>query len=126
MDNLSDLLPIVIILGSFVFSIVQASRKKKQQSSQETVSPEAYRQEESPERSFEMPSQTPPSKKRSKKRITEIDHNPEVKRTVLAPAEATFLEEPEEESAEFTLDLSDTEDWKRAIVYSEILNRKTY
>ena len=132
MDNLSDLIPLIIILGTFVMSIAQASRKKKQQDAEKTMLPKGVYTEKKEVKyktilkkahSFTKDNKTP----KEKIETSTTNDNPEVIRTIPASrpkARVTELDKEEEPRPLF--DTKDINELRRAIIYSEIFSRKEY
>jgi len=128
MDKLSEYIPIIIILISVVFSII-GKAKKTVKATQETMLPgkaveEAANEKKQPQMftgSYPKVFEGRPKKQTFSK--------PEVKKEVMLshiPTSPTniILESEEEESTPFSIEGED--DIKKAIIYSEIINRKEW
>ncbi len=132
MDKLSDLLPLIIILGSFIISIAASSRKKKARNMKRTMLPEGtYREESSrqPQTEIFKPQNKSFQEIKKKEKVSNFDtNNPDVKRSVVFPAEEVESPEKEVDESEFqpVLNLADKDELKRAVIYSEILHRKEF
>jgi len=122
MDKLSDYLPLIIIAVSLVFSVL--GRKKKQvESSSLDISTNIYDEEWQKMRiladSFQKPVEVKP--------VKPVLQRPEVKtekKISTLQATPSIIEPEEEPVSSFSFDEED--DVMRAIVYSEIINRKEY
>ncbi|GHU89657.1 hypothetical protein FACS1894155_07000 [Bacteroidia bacterium] len=131
MDKLSDFIPLIIIIGSVVISIVQSSNKKKAQDMKKTMLPKGIpveRSEEAPPVSLPKMKSVISEMEKRKTKLRPIQEvfNPEVKRTLVTVPETPVLESDIPESSGITFDLADTDELKKAVIYSEILNRKEY
>lgn len=132
MDKLSDLAPLLYIIVFLIIPIIQSLNKKKaKRDMKKTMLPKGIpveRSEEiSPVNLPKMKSVTSEMEKRKTKLqpIGEV-FNPEIRRTLVTVPETPVLESDIPESPGFTLDPVDTDELKKAVIYSEILNRKEY
>jgi len=128
MDKLSEYIPLLIILASFVISIL-GKKKKQGKITQKTTLPGKsvedyydFEEEKSPQ-TYSSTYQTFAEKKPNKPTILqpEIIQGKKVSSFSSAPL---MLDSEEEEHSHFSLE--DEEDLKRAIIYTEIINRKEY
>ena len=130
MDNLSDYVPLILILGSVIYSIVKGMGKKGEEETAKTTLPGKTAKEVGTK---EMKS---PQKKKSKKKVVvPIQTNPikkdskkAIQRPNVAPisiSEDVTHVENNQETIPY-LDTHDREEIKQAFIYSEILNRKEY
>jgi len=127
MEKLSDYIPIVIILVSVVFSII-GKAKKQAKVTQRTTLPGTKLEIPVEEKKLQRPpagSYPTIFEERPKKQPVFVQ--PEMSRekkaySSLAPA--NVVAEPEEEAASFSLDGDD--DIIKAIIYSEIINKKEW
>ncbi len=136
MDKLSDFIPLLIIIGSVIVSIVQSSNKKKEkQDMKKTRLPQGVPSEKplgSPTVNLpKMKSAAVPSvseKKTEKIPPLQTAFNPEVKRSVssIPESDMSALNQDVPEVSGFVFDASNTDELKKAVIYSEILNRKEY
>jgi hypothetical protein len=138
MDKLSDFIPLLIIIGSIIISIVQSSNKKKEERDMKKMKlPKG------------IPSERPPGapvvnlpkmkstvasiyeKTREKPKSDFTSFNPEVKRSTLSGSissipDMQILNSEVSEDQGFKLNLTDVDEVKKAVIYSEIFNRKEY
>ena len=137
MDNLSDFIPLLLIVGSVIISIVKSSEKKKaKQDQNKTTLPKGI--PTIPTIPTERPSAAPvlnlpkmrsaavtPPPAQRKRVEADVVFNPEVKRSVRAASEEHVLNEVVE-TGSFVFDAVNIDELKKAVIYSEILNRKEY
>ena len=144
MDNLGDWLYIVFLIIAAVSGLLGSGKKKKRPSEvlgqpDRDIVPE---QEKAPEKSFwemleEMqegkpkpaqvpkPATRPAIKEKEKQRLAPSPFlNNERKFTKTIPTAQVTMQEEEEHSAIPNLSFSDPDEIKKAIIYSEIFNRK--
>ena len=144
MDNLGDWLYIVFLIIAAVSGLLGSGKKKKRPSEvlgqpDRDIVPE---QEKAPEKSFwemleEMqegkpkpaqvpkPATRPAIKEKEKQRLALSPFlNNESKFTKTIPTAQVTMQEEEEHSAIPNLSFSDPDEIKKAIIYSEIFNRK--
>ncbi|MBN2659861.1 MAG: hypothetical protein JXR54_01175 [Tannerellaceae bacterium] len=144
MDNLGDWLYIVFLIIAAVSGLLGSGKKKKRPSEvlgqpDRDIVPE---QEKAPEKSFwemleEMqegkpkpaqvskPATRPAMKVKEKQRLAPSPFlNNESKFTKTIPTAQVTMQEEEEHSAIPNLSFSDPDEIKKAIIYSEIFNRK--
>ncbi|MDR2692549.1 MAG: hypothetical protein LBB73_09770 [Dysgonamonadaceae bacterium] len=114
MDSLSEYIPLLIIIASAIISIV----RKTKQPAKATGFPEDIFEPEEPQAEKPVP---------EKKPVTPGYH------TIRTPAKKEpagykkVVETPEiNEYESINIDLSDQEEMKKAIIYSEIFNRKDF
>ncbi len=141
MDKLSDFLPLLIIIVSVIISIVQSSNKKKaERDMKNTTLPKGIPSERplgSPVVNLpKMKSVTVdsvPEKKVEKRQALQTAFNPEIKRAVPSIS-VPLVSEPEMQTldaeisdvSEFVFDAANTDELKKAVIYSEVLNRREY
>jgi hypothetical protein len=144
MDNLGDWLYIVFLIIAAVSGLLGSGKKKKRPSEvlgqpDRDIVPE---QEKAPEKSFwemleEMqegkpkpaqvskPATRPAMKVKEKQRLAPSPFlNTESKLTKTIPTASLTMQEEEEHNAIPNLSFSDPDEIKKAIIYSEIFNRK--
>lgn len=144
MDNLGDWLYIVFLIIAAVSGLLGSGKKKKRPSEvlgqpDRDIVPE---QEKAPEKSFwemleemqerkpkpaqvPMPATRPAMKVKEKQRLAPSPFlNTESKLTKTIPTAPLTMQEEEEHSAIPNLSFSDPDEIKKAIIYSEIFNRK--
>ncbi|MDR2057717.1 MAG: hypothetical protein LBP83_05450 [Dysgonamonadaceae bacterium] len=126
MDNLSEYLPLIIIIGSIIVSVIKGTGKKAMEKTAKTTLPGKIPEEV-------IPSVKPVS---LKARFTEkkTPANPTAKPVKTKASETfkantkialgTFIEEPE--YIKPVLDVHNQDEIKQAFIYSEILKRKEY
>ena len=133
MDNLSDFIPLLLIVGSVIISIVKSSDKKKaKQDQNKTTLPKGIPTERPldapvvnlPKTRSVVVTPSPAQEKRGG-RSADIIFNPEVKRTVHTTFEEHILDEAVE-AKPVIFDTVNIDELKKAVIYSEILNRKEY
>ena len=134
MDKLSEFIPLLIIVVVAIVSSIQSSNKKKEeQEKKKTMLPKGI--------PTERPSGAPvvslpkmesvvvtPSVQEKKREMTQsaaIAFNPEVTRSVMSDSEDHILDEVVETRSAI-LDTANIDELKKAVIYSEILNRKEY
>lgn len=119
--EISDLIPLVVIVGSIIYSIITNTGKKKQ--TEKTMlpgkidieSPKVLNDENYKNPIFEKKE----IQKETKKAPTQIK-----KKNI--PKETTSLPIEDNESENFSFAFDDTEEVKKAIIYSEIFNKKEW
>ncbi len=130
MDKLKDYIPLVIIAISFIYSFVKKANKTKE-NKEETMLPGTQpqtedwentpKQELKPEVVFHRP-----ERKKKKQEKTEVSIPKKNYQEIIKP-EIILEETPVKETEEnpILLDLQDNiEEVKKAVIYSEIFNRK--
>ncbi len=131
MKNLSDYIPLIIIIASFIFSAITNSKKKGKKVTEKTLLPgESSRQNPPQETSspvFAPVEKLQPNKKKIQQLLSEQTRQPIEKKqeTPLSKTDSLLVEIMEEPNL-LQLDISDREELKRAVIYSEILQRKEY
>ena len=132
MDKLSDFLPLLLIVGSVVISIVQSSNKKKkaEQAKKEAMVPKGA----TTKRPLGVPVVSLP-KMRSiplvqdrmeREELASTIFNPEVNRSVQTISKEEDVLDEVAEVNSFIFDTASTDELKKAVIYSEILNKKEY
>lgn len=144
MDNLGDIVPLLIIAASFIFSLIKGVTKKtEKENSKSTLPEELYEEEKYPQTQTSFPPIIKENKSYLPDYISDDDeyeyeerenelkesyiiHNPEV---IPAINTASFYQEVEEEPEDISSnhsfnDFGDIEELKKAVIYSEILHRK--
>ncbi|MDR1981840.1 MAG: hypothetical protein LBQ39_09525 [Tannerellaceae bacterium] len=123
MENLGDWLYIVILAVAGISGLLSAGRKKKHQ---EEIPGEIFTEEE-PVENRHQPMQSPERNKRVKKRKPTPQPSPFLssERDLKSAIQPTLVETEEEKPPIVSADsFSDADEIKRAILYSEIFNRK--
>ncbi|MDR0682020.1 MAG: hypothetical protein LBG15_09275 [Dysgonamonadaceae bacterium] len=123
MDNLSDYIPLIIIIGSIIYSVFKGTDKKRQEEMAKTILPgqKSGREVNQPEVFYDVK----PVKKENKRKKLE-----EIPQPVVSPTkskirfESEKMIEAEYESAELSLNIEDVDEVKKAFIYSEIFNRR--
>ncbi|MDL2243217.1 hypothetical protein LJB84_00010 [Bacteroidales bacterium OttesenSCG-928-J19] len=126
MDNLSEIIPLLVVLGSIILSIVGGSKKKKpQDATNQPKMPSPQGEPDIPSFPFFEEIELPEAEK--------VVVQPVVKKTsIKKPVEAkvSSLTIPSnkfaEEESEPLFRFDDLDEVKKGIIYSEILNRKEY
>jgi hypothetical protein len=122
MDNLSDYIPLLIIIGSVIYSIVKETGKKKREEIAKTILPGRKSGEEvSPPETFH--------EVKSMKIETQKKKLPLISQSVISPVKQTICEGIENmaieyEESESLLNIEDMDEVKKAFIYTEIFNRK--
>ena len=126
MDKLSEYVPLLIILVSLIFTIT-GKKKKQGKISHETVSPQQIEEEIVYESSFPQ-SITELYKKnvveKPEKQILHKSESKPVNKFTSLSTTPVLSESEEEENSPFSFEEED--DVAKAIIYSEIINRKEY
>ena len=127
MDDLQKYLPFLFIAAYYIFSTISNAKKKKEQDLSKTTLPGGIPNASTS--SSEMNKRTKKTKSKSKiatatQLQTVVDYNPEVKSSITIPKDERDEILEEEDMIPFEINLEDNEEWKRAILYSEIINRK--
>ena len=114
MDKLSDYIPLIIIIGSIIFSMIKGSRKKSEEETAKTTLPGHRNQ---PERKEKTAIKKPKIK----------THEPTIITPTPISSESSIVSS-EQKDVESThvpfLDSSDINEVKKAFIYTEIFNRK--
>ncbi len=149
MDKLSDFIPLLIIIGSVIVSIVQSSKKKKaDQDMKKTMLPKGVPMDRPMDRPTSRPMGAPTVNLPKMKSVTVTPQktvqekkneimpaqtifdpaifNPEVNRSVSTVTDSPIFNEPTAVTAGFMFDAINTDELKKAVIYSEILQRKEY
>ncbi|MDR2085632.1 MAG: hypothetical protein LBP72_00485 [Dysgonamonadaceae bacterium] len=121
MDKLSDYIPLIIIIGSIIYSAIKGGSKKKQEEMAKTTLPGKRFDETVRSEKNAVKKQTLPKPKVASTEKKEIFH----KAAKVIPNVETHLVE-EQEYVKPLLDIEDHEEVRRAFIYAEILNRKNY
>ena len=115
--EISDFIPLIVIIGSIIYSIVSSVNKKKGQAA-ETI--------ESENVDIEFPEILDNGNYRDivfeKKETIKKPIQPK-KKNLLPKTDAVFTEENESEN--FSFDFNEEDEIKKAIIYAEIFNRIT-
>jgi hypothetical protein len=131
MDNLSEYVPLIIIIGSIIYSVIKGGSKKAQQEAAKTTLP-GRRAEEPVLTKENVSPKNPVKKQNSPKYNVAASAAKREKGKTLGKMNAKIIPEVEihlQEEPEYVrpfLDVEDNEEIKRAFIYSEILNRKDY
>ena len=132
MDKLSEYIPLLIILVSFVVTIV--GKRKKSAVTQETTLPGKRVEELFEEKKAVKPATAPPQKitnERLQRQPIERPQMPVFQHQEIQPgkeilsyiSEPVMIESEMEESSSFQFEEDDA---VKAIIYAEIINRKEY
>jgi hypothetical protein len=129
MDNLSEYVPLIIIIGSIVYSVVKGGMKKAKEETAKTILPgrtsgetELREKNISPKNAVKTQKPLKPNSASAiKKEQRETLGN---RNAQMSERKASMPEEPE--YVKPALDVDDNEEIRRAFIYSEILNRKVY
>ena len=114
MDKLSDYIPLIIIVGSIVYSIVKGLGKSQKEETAKTTLPKPHSQ---PEIKRKTPIKEPEFKIQEPVVVT--------KTPSLSQPPVVFSESREAESATVPfLDTNDLDEVKKAFIYTEIFNQK--
>jgi hypothetical protein len=128
MDNLSEYVPLIIIIGSIIYSVVKGGMKKAQEETAKTTLPgrtsrETVLKERRIPSENAVKTQKPPKhdsasavKKEQRETLGKVKAKVMPETTMLVTEEPGYVKP--------VLDVDDTEEIKRAFIYSEILNRK--
>lgn len=119
MDNLSEYIPLLIIVASAIISIV---RKTRQQARKISL-PEDILEPEEPQPCF-VPEKPIAEKKLAATPVYHKIRTPAKK--VPADYKKTIEMPNVDEYESISIDLSDPEEMKKAVIYSEIFNRKDF
>ena len=125
MDKLSEYLPVIIILVSIVFTII-GKIKKQEKITEATTLPGHQAGEVIDEDSLPRPFTGSYRKIVEEKPKKQVFYQPEIKqRKEITPISSTpiVLESEDEEDSSFSFEEDDV---VRAIIYTEIINRKEY
>jgi hypothetical protein len=132
MENISEFIPLLLIVGSIILSAITGSKKKKKEISHETRIPgipPAGRQRQSIESlpGSALKKEIKPNKAHISPKVSSTTSfkDPSLK-TKPASSRDRVISEPDEESPLAIIDASDQEEVKKAIIYSEIFARKKY
>jgi hypothetical protein len=128
MEKLSEYIPLIIILATFIFSMI-GKVKKQGRVTQETTLPGTAAGDFMDEEEF-MPTINPSNQRVIEKKAKKFSPNkPETVRKKgfipSAPPEILSLE-MEEERENSLISFDEEEDMMKAIIYTEIINRKEY
>ena len=119
--EISDIIPLIVIVGSIIYSVVSNINKKtKEQTAKTTLPgktdvefPEFFDDENYRDVFFE--------KEEIQEETIKTPIQPKKKNT-LPKTDSIFIEDDESEN--FSFDFNDEDEMKKAIIYSEIFNRK--
>ena len=126
MDKLSEYVPLLIILVSLIFTVI-GKKKKPGNIAPGTASPWQTAEEVIEESSFPLPFSGSYQKnvvEKPEKQILRKPENKPVNKITGSSATPIFSEPEEEGNSPFSFEEDD--DVVRAIIYSEIINRKEY
>ena len=126
MDKLSEYVPIIIILVSLIFTVI-GKKKKPGSIAHKTVSPWQTEEEVHVDSSFPLSFTETYQKNVVEKKEKQILRKPESKpknKDTGLPTTPLISEPETEENSPFSFEEDD--DVVRAIIYSEIINRKEY
>ncbi|MDR2806016.1 MAG: hypothetical protein LBB85_10365 [Dysgonamonadaceae bacterium] len=116
MNTLSEFLPLIFIAAFIILSVRRGMNQKKQEEMSKTTLPGRKSGAVIPvQETVSSPVQANPGKKITPKPVRTSSQS------VLAGEK-----EPEEEIIESVLNIEDPEDIKKAVIYTEIFNRKAY
>ena len=135
MKDLSEYFPLLIIIVSIIISAISGSKKKK--ASQKTYipgipQPEQEEQFYEYEPDFEIEPEIESLQKKNKKQpISPIDSNRKFHTKLPSSTKTNVSEEDDtnmtlEEYSKPSIDISDLDEVKKAVIYTEIFNRKNY
>ena len=114
MDKLSDYIPLIIIIGSIVFSVIKGLGKSQREETAKTTLPNRHSQ---PEVEIKTPVKKPKLK----------TPQPSIVAKKPVPAQSSIVSSESREIEATTvpfLDSSDLDEVKKAFIYTEIFNRK--
>jgi hypothetical protein len=122
MDKLSNILPFIIFIGVIIYSIMKSSGKKQQDEWSKTTLPGHRSGKE-----ITLPDilQEVQSTKKQKK-TNRLPQPERIQNLSATPVQSVVPLEIEdlESSGETVLDISDVENIKKAVIYTEIFNRR--
>jgi hypothetical protein len=133
MEKLSEYLPLLIIVGSIIYSVIRGASRKKAEELSKTTLPghtsgeEIYFPETSDQEIFflEMIKQAESVKEEEKKSKVNIIQTPVYQQKINTSPKKTVQSEPEEPETEW-LKLENIDEVKKAVIYTEIFGRKEY
>ena len=114
MESLSEYIPLLLIVGSIIVSVISGSRKKKVKESRETYTP----------KESSVPEFNPHAARYEKKKETPVLQKISSKPSDSKQSKKIVL--PEEEPSKPFVDVSDLDEIKKAVIYTEIFTRKEY
>jgi hypothetical protein len=132
MDNLSEYVPLIIIIGSIIYSVVKGGMKKAREETAKTTLP-GRTSNETVVRERNIPpknatkAQKPPKSASVSASVIKKEPRETLfgNRNAKTPErKASMPEEPEDVKP--VLDVDDNEEIRKAFIYAEILNRKVY
>lgn len=132
MENISEYIPLLIIVGSIILSAITGSKKKKKEVSHETRIPGIP-----PAETQKHPVESRAGSKIKKEIQPDIKHTSAQNKSIpvfktspshIKPSsnKDNVLLESDEETSQVFIDVSDLDEVKKAIIYSEIFTRKEY
>ena len=126
MDNISEYVPLLIILASIIFTAL-GRKKKPAKSTQETALPQQTAEELIDESIFSQVFADFYQKPVEEKPKKQVNPKPEIRpeKKVESLSSTPIIIESEEE-ADSPFSFKEEDDLIRAIVYTEIINRKEY
>jgi hypothetical protein len=123
MNNLSDYIPLVIIIGSIIYSVFKETGKRRREETAKTTLPgqKSGKEINRPEVFYNVE----PAKNENRKKEAEVIPRPVVPsiKSKIRP-ESEKMIEVEHDSPEFGLNIEDVDEVKKAFIYSEIFNRR--
>ena len=137
--DISDLAPLIIIVGSIVYSIITNVGKGKQQETAKTTLPgkkevklpEILREKYPPQKSNKeiqikktKAQENIVTQEKKVKTTSQFVHTPH--KVIKTEPVSALKTDNEKEVLAPILDLEDTDEIKKAFIYTEILNRKEY
>jgi hypothetical protein len=130
MDNLSEYIPAIVIIGLVLISLVRGGKKAKEEMAKTTLPGKSAR-----EIIIKKTNNQPSVVNKKKESIVTLQNQSEThikKGTIptfapssLSSIDVVLSEETEQQSTPF-LNVEDSDEIKQAFIYSEILNRKEY
>jgi hypothetical protein len=130
MDKLSEYIPLILIVGSIIVSVVSGASKKAKEETAKTTLPGRKSGEVIPDER-EIPSQNVHRKKIKKQPVKTATPQPvkevsesRIQAKIDSEKKSAIFEEVEYEPP--VLDVENPEAIKQAFIYSEIWNRKEY
>jgi hypothetical protein len=125
MDNISDYIPLLIIIGSVVYSVIKGKGKQRQEEMTKTTLP-GRKSGEEVNRSdvfYEVKPEKTGNTENKKKKSAMIPQPvaSSTKQTIRTEVENVIIENEESEPV---LNIEDMDEVKKAFIYTEIFNRR--
>jgi hypothetical protein len=119
MDNVSDYIPLLIIIGSVIYSVVKGVSKQKQEETAKTTLPgrKSETKVNRPDTLYEVKQEN----KKKKPAVIPQSVIPSAKQALRAEVESVMIENEESEPI---LNIDDMDEVKKAFIYTEIFNRR--